>query len=114
LYFQEDIWLSHGITTLLGGDGVVVWGSTKSMESQQLCSTLYSYMESTFGPFIQMITRWTRECSQTMCNSHGQCTAQDIPPELNILSSGTHGTQEVHDKQIHCTIIHYTAILRCV
>ena len=86
---QEDTWLSHAISSLLGGDGVVIWGSTKSMESESLCKTLYSYINFFFGPFVKDFRDWTIKCSQLTCSGHGQCTAKNIPAELSFVSSQT-------------------------
>ena len=82
---QEDLWLSHAISSLLGSAGVVIWGSTKSTDKSSLCSELEGYVSETFGPFVQNFTNWAQRCGKTNCSGHGQCVANEIPA-LEVLT----------------------------
>ncbi len=73
----------------------MIWGSTKSMKSETLCTTLHSYIGSTLGPFIAYLTMYAWQCSVDQCNEHGQCIFKDIPAKLNYLD-GSYREQKVH------------------
>lgn len=79
IFQQEDLWLSHAISSLLGSAGVVIWGSTKSTDTRTLCSELESYVSGTFGPFVKNYTEWAQQCSNLTCSGNGQCVASEIP-----------------------------------
>ncbi len=72
----------------------MVWGSTKSMESKTLCTTLHSYISSSIGPFIRGLTLYAWQCSIDQCSEHGQCIFNEIPAKLNFLD-GSYGEQKV-------------------
>ena len=86
---QEDLWLSHAISNLLGSAGVVIWGSTKSTDTSTLCSGLESYVSGTFGPFVKNYTEWAQQCSNVTCSGNGQCVASEIPA-VEVLMGRSH------------------------
>lgn len=110
VHLQEDLRNSHYISSFLGADGVVIWGSTKSMESQNLCTTLHTFITSDFGPFIKSFTQYTQQCSMEECSSHGQCVFKEIPSTLTFLAEGGYGKQMV----IYMTITNNVCNRNCI
>lgn len=84
--------MSHAISSLLGSVGVVIWGSSKSMTSHQLCQGLNNYTTTEFGPFVRNFTLWASNCSRTRCSGHGQCITNEIPQLLELLTSSRDGS----------------------
>ncbi len=107
---QEDMWLSHAISSLLGSVGVVIWGSSASMKTQHLCLGLKNYTTTEFGPFILNFTLWSQNCSKEQCSGHGQCTSSEIP-RLSKLLEGTESEHEA-EKLAEEVWRYYDRILR--
>lgn len=62
---------------------MVVYGTSVHMASKPLCDELLKFINSTYGPLNKSAYDWQVECSQSMCNGHGQCV--DLSEGVPIL-----------------------------
>ncbi|XP_076356588.1 hyaluronidase-1-like [Tachypleus tridentatus] len=70
---EEDFYRMMAQTAGLGMEGVVVWGSSFHVASQEDCNTLDEYVTSVIGPATQTITKNVLKCAETVCKGQGRC-----------------------------------------
>ncbi|XP_045106450.1 hyaluronidase-like isoform X2 [Portunus trituberculatus] len=60
LLYPVDIVNTLGMTRLLGGQGVVVWGGGKDLATKEKCQELKAYAEGQLGPLVRYLAHLPR------------------------------------------------------
>ncbi len=90
LSFQNDLKAAVYEPSILGVEGMVVWGSHQNSKNAKNCSAVAQYLKATYGPYVENVLNMSEKCSQQLCNSHGRCMLNTTALELFNSGSRQH------------------------
>ena len=90
---QQDLQAAVFEPSILGVDGIIVWGDGNNSQYATNCSSVEKYLTTRYGPFSKNVINSANNCSRILCNSHGRC----------VLNETYHVRTVSHPTRLHYT-----------
>ena len=87
---QKDLQAAVYEPSILGVDGIIVWGSHTNSHYATNCSSVENYLKTIYGKFAEHVIISAHNCSAILCKSHGRCVLNETMNKLNPSFAPTH------------------------
>jgi hypothetical protein len=74
---HEQLVASIAVPASLGGDGIIMWGSSSDAHVDGYAQTITQFLQSDAGPMIKRCAANVVQCRAALCNGHGRCSYYD-------------------------------------
>ena len=76
-FSQKDLQAALYEPSILGVDGIIVWGSHLNSKYASNCSSTENYLKTRYGLFAENVIKTANNCSAILCKSHGRCVLNE-------------------------------------